>query len=170
MRKPCYASAAVTYTISDPALEYDAIINAACTKKVSRAQQKSSYSYTRVTRLSYQILEKKDSSWLINTKLQSKSLQKLLLLLMEDQTNFADKVENFYNPTIKKMNIMINGVPHQLFEGSILPHDMYLEISKKFLREKSNVSFEEYLTTKYKLWIDTRLSANKISSIVAADW
>ena len=47
-----------TYTISDIALEYDAIIDAAYTEKVSRAQQKISYPYTRVTRLSYQQLSK----------------------------------------------------------------------------------------------------------------
>ena len=129
-------------------------------KRYPVAQQKSSYPYTRVTRLSYQILGKKDSSWLINTKLQAKSLQGLLLLFIEDQTDFAYKVESFYNPTIKKVNITIDGNLHQLFKGSILPRDMYQEIGKRFLRENSDVSFEEYLTTKYGLWIDTRSSVN----------
>ena len=55
----CSDDAAVTYTASDIALEYNSIIDAAHKEKVSRAQRKSSYPYTRVTRLSYQILGKK---------------------------------------------------------------------------------------------------------------
>ena len=55
----CSNDALATYTISDLALEYDAIINAGYTEKVSVAQQNSSYLYTRVTRLSYQNCRKK---------------------------------------------------------------------------------------------------------------
>ena len=55
----------------------------------------------------------------------------------------------------------IDGDPHQLFKGSILPCNMYQEIGKRSLQEKSDVSFEEYLTTKYGLWIDMRSSTDK---------
>ena len=57
----CSGDTAATYTISDIALEYDVIIDAVYTEKVSVAQQNSSYPYTKVTRLSYQQLSKKDS-------------------------------------------------------------------------------------------------------------
>ena len=40
-----------TYTILDIALEHDGIIDAQYTEKVSRAQQNSSYSYTRVNKI-----------------------------------------------------------------------------------------------------------------------
>ena len=73
------------------------IIDAAYTEKVSTAQQNSSYPYTRVTRLSYQQMSKKDTTWLLDIKLQVKSLQGLIVLFLEDQTDFAYKVENFYN-------------------------------------------------------------------------
>ena len=147
----CSGDTAATYTISDVALEYDAITDARYTKKVSVAQQNSSYQYTMVTHLSYQILGKKGSSWLIDTKLQAKSLQGVLLLFIENKTNFAYKVESFNNPTIKKVNITIDDNPHQLFKGFILPCNMYQKIGKRFLQENSDVSFEEYLTTKYRL-------------------
>ena len=81
------------YTISDIALEYDVIIDTEYTGKVSVAQQNSSYPYTRVTRLSYQILSKKDHSWLLDLKLQAKSLQGILLLFLEDRADFDNKVE-----------------------------------------------------------------------------
>ena len=45
---PCSSSdAAATYTISDLALEYDAIIDAAYTEKVSVAQQETVYTPTQ---------------------------------------------------------------------------------------------------------------------------
>ena len=44
----CSNDASETYTISDIALEYDAVIKAQYTEKVSIAQQNSSYPYTRV--------------------------------------------------------------------------------------------------------------------------
>ena len=75
----------------------------------------------------------------------------MLLLFVEDQADFAYNVEKFYNPTIKKINITIDGDPHRLHKGSILPQDMYPEIRKKIIQENFNVSFEEYLTTKYGL-------------------
>ena len=148
---------AATYKITDLALEYDVIIDSDYTEKVSAAQANSSYPYTRITRLSYDIKDKKKTSWLINTNLQAKSLQGLLLLFLEDRTDFAHKVENFYNPTIKKVNITIDGDPHQLFKGAILPRNMYQEICKKF---NNYISFEDFLTTKYGLWIDTRSSTD----------
>ena len=113
-----------------------------------------------MTRLSYQQLSKKDTSWLIDTKVQAKSLQGLLLLFLEDKTDFDNKVESFYNPTIKKVNVTIDGNPHKIFKGLILPRNMYPEICKKFYQNDSDVSFEEYLTTKYGLWIDTRSSVD----------
>ena len=116
---------------------------------------------SRVTRLFYQQLSKKDTSWLINTKLQAKSLQGLLLLFLEDKTDFDNKVENFYNPTFKKVNMTIDGNPHGIFKESILPKNIYPEICKKCYQNNSDVSFEEYLTTKYGLWIDTRSLTKK---------
>ena len=36
-------------------------------------------------------------------------LQGLLLLFLEDKTDFDNKVESFYNPTIKNVNVTIDG-------------------------------------------------------------
>ena len=86
-----------------------------------------------LTRLSYQQLLKKDTSWLIDTKLQAKSLQCLLLLFLEDKIGFDSKVKSFYNPTIKEVNVTIDRNPHKIFKGSILPRNMYPEICKKII-------------------------------------
>ena len=152
--------ALATYIISDLALSYDAIIHAGYTEKVSVAQQNTSYQYTRVKRLSYHQLSKKNTSWLIDTKWQAKSLQGLLLLFLELKTDFDNKVESFYNLKIKKVNVTIDNNPYEIFKGTTLARNMYPEICKKFYQNNSDVSFKEYLTTKYGLWIDTRSSTD----------
>ena len=51
-------------------------------------------------------------------------------------------------------------MPHEIFVGGLLARDIYPEIQKYFYREHSNVTREEFLTTKFGLWIDTRSSTD----------
>ena len=51
-------------------------------------------------------------------------------------------------------------MPHQLFAAGLQARDIYPELKKYFYREHSNVTWEEYLTTKLGLWIDTRSSTD----------
>ena len=51
-------------------------------------------------------------------------------------------------------------MPHQLFPAGLQARDIYPELKKYFYREHSNVTWEVFLTTKFGLWIDTRLSTN----------
>ena len=87
-----------------------------------------------------------------------RSLQGLLLLFVDKRNDFANNNEEFYNPNIKEVSVIINGMPHQLFAGGLLARDIYPEIKKYFHKEKSDVTWEEFLTTKFGLWIHTRLS------------
>ena len=86
------------------------------------------------------------------------SLQGLLLLFLDKRDDFANKNEEFYNPSIKKILVTINGMPHQLFAAGLQARDIYPELKKYFYKENSNVTWEEFLTTKFGLWINTRLS------------
>ena len=49
-------------------------------------------------------------------------------------------------------------MPHPLFVAGLKARDIYPELKKYFYSEHSNVTWEEFLTTKFGLWIDTRLS------------
>ena len=49
---------------------------------------------------------------------------------------------------------------HELFPASLRARDP--EIIKYFCKEHSNVTWEEIVTTKFWLWIDTRLSTYNI--------
>ena len=92
--------------------------------------------------------------------LSVRSLQGLLLLFLDKLDDFTNKNEEFYNPSIKKILVTINGMPHQLFAAGLQPRDIYPELKNYFYKENSNVTWDEFLTTKFGLWIDTRLSTN----------
>ena len=94
--------------------------------------------------------------------LSVRSLQGLLLLFLDKRDDFANKNEEFYNPSSKKILTTINGMPHQLFATGLQARDIYPELKKYFYREHSNVTLEELLTTKFGLWIDTSSSNNNI--------
>ena len=71
--------------------------------------------YTKVTSIHYQALSKKDIVWKIDVNnLSVWSLQGLLLLFLDKLDDFANRNEEFYNPSIKKILMTINGLPHQL--------------------------------------------------------
>ena len=88
------------------------------------------------------------------------SLQDLLLLFLDKRDDFGNKNEEFYNRSITKILVTINGMPHQLFAAGLQARDIYPELKKYFYREHSNVTWEEFLTTKFWLWIGTRSSTD----------
>ena len=52
------------------------------------------------------------------------SWQGLLLLFVDKSDDFANKNEEFHNPSIKKNVTTINGMPHQLFAAGLLAWDI----------------------------------------------
>ena len=86
------------------------------------------------------------------------SLQGLLFLDKPD--DFANKNEEFYNLSIKKILATINRIPYQLFAAGLQARDIYPELKKYFYKENSNVTWEEILIIKFALWIDTRSSTD----------
>ena len=89
--------------------------------------------YIKVTLIHYQTLSKKDTTWKTDLKnLSDRSLQGLLLLFLDNRDDFANKNEEFYNPSIKKTLVTINGVPHQLFGAGLQVRDIYPELKKYF--------------------------------------
>ena len=69
--------------------------------------------YTKVTSIPYQAISKKDIVWkTVVNNLSVRSLQGLLLLFLNTHDDFANKNEEFYNPSITKILVTINGMPH----------------------------------------------------------
>ena len=70
------------------------------------------------------------------------------------------KRKNFTIQDIEKILITINGIPHELFAGGLKARGIYREPIKYFYKQNSNVTWEEFLTTKFGWWIDARSSTN----------
>ena len=45
---------------------------------------------------------------------------------------------------------------HQLFAAGLQARDIYPELKKYLYKEHSNFTWEEFLTTKFGIWLDTR--------------
>ena len=92
--------------------------------------------------------------------LSFRSLQGLLLLLFDKRIDFANKNEEFYNLSINKKLVTINGMPHQLYVFGLQARDIYPDLKKYFYKENADVTWEKFLETKFTLWIDTRSSTD----------
>ena len=156
----CTGDTNATYKLLDISLEYDAIFDEPYATSIGEMYTgTTSIPYTKVTSIHYQTISKKDTTWKIDVNnFYVQSLQGLLLLFPDKLDDFANKNVQFYNPSIKKILVTINGMPHQLFAAGLQARDIYPELKKYFYREHSNVTWEDFLTTKFALWIDTRSS------------
>ena len=130
-------------------LEYDAIFDESYATAIGEMYNgTTSVPFTKVTPIYSHLLSKKDTTWKIDVKsLSVHSLQGLLVLFVE-----------YYNPSIKKILVTINGMSHQLLAAGLQARDIFQELGKYFYKEHSDVTWEEFLTTRFGLWIDTRSS------------
>ena len=111
----CTQDTSATYKLSDISLEYGAIFDEPYATTIG-LMYTGTTSYTKVELIHYQTLSKKDTIWKIDVNnLSVRSLQGLLLLFLDKRDDFSNKNEEFYNPTIKKVLVTINGMPDQLF-------------------------------------------------------
>ena len=109
----CTGDTNATYKLSDISLEYDAVFNEPYATSIGKMYTRTtSIPYTKVISIHYQTLSKKDTTRKIDVNnLSAWSLQGLLLLFLDKSDDFA-KNEEFYKPSIKKIVVTINGMPH----------------------------------------------------------
>ena len=133
----CTGDTNATYKLSDISLEYDVIFDEPCATSISEMYTRTtSIPYTKVTSIHYQTLSKKNTTWKIDVNnLSVWSLQGPLLLFLDKRDDFANKNEEFYNPSIKKMLVIINGMPHQLFAAGLQARESYPELSNIFTKK-----------------------------------
>ena len=118
----CTGDTSETYKLSDISLEHDVTFDEPYALAIGEMYVGTSIPYTKVESIHYQTLSKKDTIWKIDVNnLSARSLQGLLLLLLDKRDDFANKSEEFYNPSIKKILMAINGLSHQLFKLDYRP-------------------------------------------------
>ena len=149
----CTGDTNATYKLSDISLEYNVILDGLYATAIGDLYtEKKLIYYTMGTSIHYQTLSKKDTTWKIDVNnLSVRSLQGLLLLFLDKRDGFANKNEEFYNPSINKTSVMINGISLQLYRAGLQARDIYLELKKYFYKENSDVTWEGFLTTKFAL-------------------
>ena len=149
----CTGDTNATYKLLEISLEYDAIFDEPYATSIGEMYTgTTSIPYTKVTSIHYQTLSKKDTTWKIDVNnLSVRSFQGLLLLFLDKRDDFANKNEEFYNPSIKKILTTINRMLHQLFAAGLQARDIYPELKKYFYQENSNVTWEEILIIKFAL-------------------
>ena len=101
----CTGDTSATCKFSGISLEYDAIFDKPCATTIDEMYTgTTSIPCTKVTLIHYQTLSKKDTSWKIGlNNLPVCSFQGLLLLFLDTRVDFANKNEEFYDPSLKKI-------------------------------------------------------------------
>ena len=122
----CTGDTSATYKFSDIYLEDDAIFDEPYAMAIGEMCAETSIPYTKVTSIHYQTLSKKETTWKIDVNNSSVcSLQCILLLFLGKRDDIANKNEDFYNPSMKKILATINGRTHQLFAAGLQARDIY---------------------------------------------
>ena len=149
----CTGDTNATYKLSDISLEYDVILDGPYATVIGEMYtEKKLIHYTKVTSIHYQALSKKDTLWKIDeNNLSVRSLQGLLLLCLDKRNDLANKNEEFYNPSINKILVIINGISLQLYRTGLQARDIYAELKKYFYKENSDVTWKGFLRTKFAL-------------------
>ena len=95
-----------------------------------------------------------------------------ILVLFEEEKPFVRNTSKFYNPKIRKVSVIVEGKPNQLYTQGMRSFEQYDEICKYFAEGKQrdsnanqvqtqlqlyNLCVGEYLVNKYALWFDFRM-------------
>ena len=141
---------------------------------------KSSILYDRILRARIIPLNNSDTSFSFDINSLSKSLKGVLLIFMKERsaTKFTSDTEEFFNPKIRKVEVIVEGVPNELYTQNMEYRHQYDEIVKHFaegwLREAGaiqkdlqlhKVNIASYYIDKYALWLDFRtIDDNRLHS------
>ncbi|GFR75267.1 hypothetical protein ElyMa_002183300 [Elysia marginata] len=166
------ATTASSYSIENISLEFDSLTNEDLARIIrNQNTHRLSILYDRVLRHRKLVRNKSDMLWNINLNIPARSMKGILLLCEEPADAFKRNTEAFYNPKITKVEVVIEGVPNQLYSQGLRPWQMWTEARKLYAGGSkrhplvtqvakdlalADVSLAEYLTSKYALWLDLR--------------
>ena len=103
----------------------------------------------------------------INIKVdaQRRSMKGILLLFVEPYTAGTRDSEKYIFPDLKKISVTINGSPNMLCNNGIERRDIWSEVSRFFMKEKSkpqHMTLEKFFAkNKFGLLIDLRSMASQ---------
>ena len=160
-----------SYTISNISLEFNTVTNASLASQIRTEYMKSSILYDRILRSRIIPLNNSDTSFSVDINSPSKSLKGVLLIFMKETsiTKFNGDTEEFFNPEITKVEVIVEGSLNELYAQNMKYRHQYDEIMKHFgqgpLKDAGaiqkdlqlhNVNIVSYYADKYALWLDFR--------------
>ena len=158
------------YKITDISLEYEIATQPDLARSIRSEYQHMALLYDRILRHRKIIVNKKDTVWNWAFNMPCKSL-KGILVLFEEETPYTRDTSRFYNTTIQKVSVIVEGKPNQLYTQGMRSFEQYDEICKYFTEGKQrdndaneiqkhlqlyDLSLGEYLVNRYALWLDFR--------------
>lgn len=163
---------AASYKIENICLEYDMVTQPELTARVSdQYRGRLSILYDRILRHRKVVKDASDTMWNINLNTPARSLKGVLMLFEDPAAPYKRDSEAFYNPKITKVEVTVEGIPNQLYSHGMRAFQQWDEARKFFAAGSKRhpetatvakdlhmaaVTLEEYLTTKYALWLDMR--------------
>ena len=133
------------YKITDISLEYEIVTQPDLARSIRSEYQHMALLYDRILRHRKIIVNKKDTVWNWAFHTPCKSL-KGILVLFEEERSYTRDTSKFYNPKIKKVPVIVEGKPNQLYAQGMRLFEQYDEICKYLLKE----SRETMMLIKFK--------------------
>jgi hypothetical protein len=159
------------YTINGISLEYDIVTHVELARQIqNQFQSKLAIYYDRIIRHRMD-RDNTDTLWNFNLNTPARSFKGILMIFETKTEPFQRNSEKFFNPKIKKVSVIIEGKPNQVYASGMLPYNHFDEIRKLLaggrLRSSTvdhvskdlhlhSVRLSDYLTDKYAFWLDLR--------------
>ena len=160
-----------SYSISSISLEYDIVTHAELSRQIqNQYQSRIAIYYDRIIRHRMD-KDNTETLWNFNLNTPARSFKGILMLFESATQQYQRDTEKFINPKIKKISVIIEGKPNQIFASGMMPYNHFDEIRKvlgggklrtsvvdhvsKDLHQHS-VRLSDYLVSKYALFLDLR--------------
>ena len=155
------------YKLTNIQLEYEMIHSENLAEKAeSTYTSGKEFAYDHVSRAKVVPINR-GTDTIINIKVdaQRRSMKGVLLLFVEPYTAGTRDSEKYIFPDLKKISVTVNGSPNMLYNTGIESQDIWLEVSRFFMKEKSkpqHMTLEKFYTgNKFGLLIDLRSMASQ---------
>ena len=133
------------YKITDISLEYEVATQPDLVRSIRSEYQSMALLYDRILRHRKVIVNKSDTVWNWAFNTQCKSLKGILVLFEEEQS-YTQDMSKFYNPKIKKVSVIVEGKPNQLYAQGM----RFLSNMTRFVNTSLKESRETTMLMKFK--------------------
>ena len=156
------------YEIKNLTLEFEKVTNEELASDIRSRYSALGIKFDRILRHRKMPVNKSDRIWNINLNVPAKSMKGILILFKTPSLPFAKDTEDFYNPKIKSVEMIIEGNPNQLYSQKMLEYNLWDEVQKLPLKQDSminlfcketnfsNMTIYQYLVDHFALWLDMR--------------